>query len=77
MCKNVLFKDITYNGKNTGLSIISGYDETRTVSDITFDNLVINGQHISDTMPGKPAWYKTGDMARIYIGEHVNNVIFK
>lgn len=75
--KNVLFKDITYNGKNTGLSIISGYDETRTVSDITFDNLVINGQHISDTMPGKPAWYKTGDMARIYIGEHVNNVIFK
>ena len=75
--KNVLFKDITYNGKNTGLSIISGYDETRTVSDITFDNLVINGQHISDTMPGKPAWYKTGDMARICIGEHVNNVIFK
>ena len=75
--KNVLFKDVTYNGKNTELSIIAGYDPTRTVSDITFDNLVINGVHISDTMPGKPAWYKTGDMARIFIGEHVSNVIFK
>ena len=27
-------------------------------------------------MPGKPAWYKTGDMARFFIGEHVENVTF-
>lgn len=74
---NILFKDITYNGKNAEMSIISGYDESRTVSDITFDNLVINGQKISDDMPGKPAWYKTGDMGRIYIGEHVKNITFK
>lgn len=75
--KNVLFKDITYNGRNTELSIIAGYNEERAVSDITFDNLVINGRKISDDMPGKPAWYKTGDIARIFIGEHVNNVTFK
>lgn len=74
---NILFKDITYNGKNAEMSIISGYDESRTVSNITFDNLVINGQKISDDMPGKPAWYKTGDMGRIYIGEHVKNITFK
>ena len=75
--QNVLFKDITYNGNNAEMSIISGYDDTRKVSDITFENLVINGQKISDDMPGKPKWYKTGDMARIFIGEHVDNVVFK
>lgn len=74
---DVLFKDIEYNGRNAELSIIAGYDNTRKVSNITFDNLVINGQKISDDMPGKPKWYKTGDMARIFIGEHVENVVFK
>ncbi len=75
--ENVLFKDIVYNGGHSELSIIAGYDETRKVSGITFDNLVINGVKISDDMPGKPKWYKTGDMARIFIGEHVENVVFK
>ena len=74
---NVLFKDITYNGTGEEMSIIAGYNEDRKVSNITFDNLVINGVRISDDMPGKPKWYKTGDMARIFIGEHVNNVTFK
>lgn len=75
--ENVLFKDVTYNGNNSELSIIAGYNEERKVANITFDNLVINGKRISDDMPGKPKWYKTGDMARIFIGEHVDNVIFK
>lgn len=74
---NVLFKDITYNGRNAELSIIAGYDDSREVSDITFENLVINGERIYDDMPGKPKWYKTGDMGRIFIGEHVKNVVFK
>lgn len=75
--KGVLFKDITYTGDNAEISIIAGYDDSRKVSDITFDNLVINGVHIADDMPGKPKWYKTGDMGRIFIGEHVDNVIFR
>lgn len=74
--KNVLFKDVVYNGSGDELSIIAGYNEDRKVSDITFENLVINGEKISDDMPGKPKWYKTGDMARIFIGEHVDNVKF-
>lgn len=74
--KNVLFKDVVYNGSGDEVSIIAGYNEDRKVSDITFENLVINGVKISDDMPGKPKWYKTGDMARIFIGEHVNNVKF-
>lgn len=73
----ILFKDITYNGHGDEMSIISGYDDERRVADITFENLTINGCRISDDMPGKPKWYKTGDMARIYIGQHVDNVIFR
>lgn len=75
--ENVLFKDITYNGKNAETSIIAGYDATRKVKNIVFENLVINGTLISDDMPGKPAWYNTGDMARIFIGEHVEGVVFR
>jgi hypothetical protein len=75
--ENVLFKNITYTGQNAELSLIIGYDIERTVKNITFENLIINGVPISDTMPGKPAWYKTSDMARIFVGEHVENILFK
>lgn len=74
---NVLFKDVVYNGKNAEHSVIAGYDQTRKVKDICFENLVINGVRISDDMPGKPKWYKTGDMARIMVGPHVENLTFK
>ncbi len=75
--ENLLFKDIYYNGDRSELSLIIGYDETRRIKGVTFDNLVINGEHIYDDMPGKPKWYKTADMARIFIGEHVDDVVFK
>ncbi len=75
--RDILFKDVTYNGNRAEVSFIIGYDPMRRVSGITFDNLVINGVRISDDMPGKPKWYKTGDMARIFIGEHVDGVVFK
>lgn len=75
--ENVLFKDIYYNGDRSELSLIIGYDETRRIKGVTFDNLIINGEHIYDDMPGKPKWYKTADMARIFIGEHVEDVVFK
>lgn len=45
--------------------------------DIRFENLVINGVRIADNMPGKPTWYKTGDMARIFVGEHTEGVTFE
>ncbi len=74
--EDVLFKDITYNGKNAELSIIAGYNEERIVRNIRFENLKINGQLITDDMPGKPGWYKTGDMCRFFFGEFVENVTF-
>src|SRR5690606_32610982 len=67
--ENIHFKNISYTGKNAELSIISGYNAERKVKNIVFENLVINGETIYDGMPNKPAWYKTADMARIYVGE--------
>ena len=46
------------------------------MKDIRFENLRINGTLIYDDMPDKPKWYKTADMARFFIGEHVEGVTF-
>lgn len=74
--ENILFKDISYNGNNAEVSMISGYDKERKVKNVVFQNLRINGKLITDDMENKPKWYKTGDMGRIYVGEHVENVRF-
>lgn len=74
--EDVLFKDISYNGTNSELSIIAGYNEERRVKNIRFENLKINGKTIYDDMPEKPKWYKTADIARFYIGEHTENITF-
>jgi len=74
--ENIHFKNISYTGKNAELSIISGYNAERKVKNVVFENLVINGKTIYDGMEDKPAWYKTADMARIYVGEHVEGVSF-
>jgi len=74
--ENILFKDITYTGNNAELSMIIGYSEERKVKNIRFENLRINEQVISDDMPEKPAWYKTADMARFFVGEFVENIEF-
>ena len=46
------------------------------VKNIRFENFTINGKVITDDMPGKPKWYKTADMANIYVNDHVENLIF-
>lgn len=74
--EDVLFKNITYTGDNANLSMIIGYNEERKVKNVRFENLKINGLVISDDMPDKPSFYKTADVARIFIGEHVDNVTF-
>lgn len=75
--EDIYFKNITYKGNNAELSIISGYNSERKVKNIVFENLNINGEVIFDDMPNKPKWFKTGDMARFFIGEHVEGVVFK
>lgn len=74
--ENILFKDIEYNGDRANISMIIGYDKERMVRNIRFENLKINGEYIYDDMPGKPKWYKTGDMCRIFVGEHTEDITF-
>lgn len=74
--EDILFRNISYNGNNPNMGIITGYNEQRKVRNIRFENLRINGTLISDDMPSKPTWYKTADMANIFVGEHVENLTF-
>ena len=74
--EDITFRNIFYNGTGEDYSVIVGYDEEHKIKNVLFENLVINGEVVSDDMDGKPAWYKTGDMARFFIGEHVENLRF-
>lgn len=75
--EDITFRKIQYNGRATYMSVIYGYNEERKVRNITFEGLKINGQQIYDDMPGKPRWYSTGDYIPMFIGNHVENVVFK
>lgn len=74
--KNVLLDNISYQGRTPNISLILGYNENRKVNGIRFQNFNINGKLITDDMPGKPKWYKTADMARIFVGEHAEDLSF-
>lgn len=74
--EDITFRNIRYYGKQPNLSLINGYDEQRKVSGITFEGLRINGKLISDDMPGKPQWYSTADYVPMFIGNHVEGVVF-
>ncbi|MGN6178724.1 MAG: glycosyl hydrolase family 28 protein [Mucilaginibacter sp.] len=73
---HIRFKNVSYTGSRANMSVISGYDDLRTVKDVVFENLKINGTLIYDKMTTKPGFYKTGDMANIFIGEHTEGINF-
>ncbi|MGM9735145.1 MAG: glycosyl hydrolase family 28 protein [Candidatus Cryptobacteroides sp.] len=73
---NVTFRNITYDGTNSEMSVICGYSPDRKITNVRFENLVINGELIHDDMPGKPKWYKTADMARIFVGPNTDIPVF-
>ncbi len=75
--ENVTFRNVRYYGQQPYLSVINGYDAQRKVNGITFEGLKINGHKIYDEMPGKPRWYSTADYVPIFVGNHVEDVVFK
>jgi len=74
--ENIVFKNVSYTGVNSEVSVISGYNEDRKIKNVVFENLKINGEIIHDDMDQKPKWYNTGDMARVFISNHVENIRF-
>ncbi|SEO72106.1 glycosyl hydrolase family 28 protein [Mucilaginibacter sp. OK283] len=74
--QNVYFKNVDFNGHHSNISVVAGYDNERRIKNVVFENLKINGVSIADDMPGKPGYYKTGDMANILIGEHTDGIRF-
>jgi hypothetical protein len=75
--ENVLFKNIVYNGRHAAMSVIDGYNESRKVKNIVFENVSLNGKVYYDGMKEKPGWYKTADLACIYVGNHTEGIVFK
>ncbi len=74
--EDITLRNIAYTGCEPNMGIICGYDDTRKVKNIRFENFTMNGKIISDDMKEKPAWYKTTDMANIYVNDHVENLTF-
>jgi hypothetical protein len=74
--ENVLFRNIRLYGEQPQMSVISGYDAQHKVKNVTFEGLKINGRLIYDAMPGKPKWHATSDYVPMFVGSHVENLIF-
>lgn len=63
---NIYFKDVKYTNPNENFSTpISGYSATQLVQNMTFENLTVNGNLVTNAQEGK-----------ISIGNYVENVKF-
>lgn len=71
----VYVKNLSYTGTHANPSLFLGYDADRAITNVTFENLVINGVVIADSMK-KPAWYATTDAIQWFSNEHVTNLRF-
>lgn len=75
--EDVMFRNIRYNGELPhSMSVLNGYDSNRKVHNITFEGIKVNGRLMHDKMKGKPAWYSTADYIPMFVGNHVDNVVF-
>jgi hypothetical protein len=73
--EDVYIKNLTYTGTHANPSVFVGYDEEHAIKNVTFENLVVNGRVIADSMQ-KPKWYLTTDAIQWYYNEHVQNLTF-
>ena len=45
--KNIVFRNISCTGKYVNPSLIEGYDKSRRVGNILFENIVLNGKRVT------------------------------
>ncbi|MFC1713391.1 glycosyl hydrolase family 28 protein [Candidatus Poribacteria bacterium] len=63
--QNIVFRNISVTGKCLPFSYFVGYDPEHDISDVTIENLRINGKLITNA-----------EEANLYIGDHVSKVRF-
>jgi hypothetical protein len=73
--QDVYIKNLSYTGTHAEPSLFLGYDAKHGIDSVTFENLVVNGLVIADSMK-KPSWYLTTDTIQWYYNEHVTNLKF-
>ncbi|GEC06496.1 hypothetical protein SSP24_41510 [Streptomyces spinoverrucosus] len=73
--EDVYIKNLTYTGTHANPSLFLGYDADHAIKNVTFENLVVDGLVIADSMR-KPRWYKTTDMVQWHANEHVIDLKF-
>ncbi|MGX9890152.1 glycosyl hydrolase family 28 protein [Streptomyces sp. NPDC002276] len=71
----VYVKNLSYTGTHAEPSLFLGYDAEHAINNVTFENLVINGLVVTDSMK-KPSWYYTTDAIQWFYNEHVTNLKF-
>jgi hypothetical protein len=64
--EDISFRNVSYEGSHANLSIISGYNESRRIKGVLFEDLKINGNLVHNA-----------DQARFHVGEHVDEVVFQ
>ncbi|KAJ4294222.1 hypothetical protein N0V90_007912 [Kalmusia sp. IMI 367209] len=77
--KNLKLRNIVFDNTSSPTvnpSLIMGFDESRKVEDVTFENLRIGGQYVHSGM-AKPRWYMVEDFVPLFVNEHVGDVVFK
>lgn len=76
--RNITFKNVSMDMKGSGIvnpSMVLGYDQTRGIENVTFENLKVGGKQIYEGME-KPRWYMASDFLPLFANEHIKNLKF-
>lgn len=77
--RNITFRNLELaldSSKVVNPSQILGYDSTRNVQNVTFENLKVGGELVQEAM-AKPQWFLASDYVPLFANEHALNVSFK
>ncbi|OKP04977.1 hypothetical protein PENSUB_6722 [Penicillium subrubescens] len=70
---NITVRNVEYNGSDSNLSILSGFDKDSQIEFVSFEGLKVNGKLIWSGMEKAP-WYAVSDYVPAWVGAHVVNV---
>lgn len=76
--RNLTFKNVSLDLEGSEIvnpSMVLGYDQTRGIENVTFENLKVGGKQIHEGME-KARWYMVSDFVPLFANEHVKNLKF-